>query len=158
MAIFTASIPVVASAAVPGASGAHPSSGGRTTGLLLGVISALAFSSSGPFVKPLLEAGWSLGAALLVRLSVSALLLSPWLIRAVLRDRRLLPRHWKLILGLGLTGMAGCQLFYFAALQRMPVAVALLVQYIAPVLLVLYAWIRTKHASHSLRQGCGLAP
>lgn len=146
MALITASIPVVASASSSRASGSPFTGGGRTAGLLLGVASALAFSSSGPFVKPLLEAGWSLGAALLVRLSVSALLLSPWLVRALLRDRRLIPRHWKLILGLGLTGMAGCQLFYFAALQRMPVAIALLVQYIAPVLLVLYAWVRTKHA------------
>jgi hypothetical protein len=36
-----------------------------TSGLVLAVASALAFSSSGPFIKPLLEAGWSLGAALL---------------------------------------------------------------------------------------------
>lgn len=146
MALSTASIPVIVSAP-----DAQPRlDGGRTAGLLLGVASALAFSSSGPFVKPLLEAGWSLGAALLVRLSVSALLLSPFLIRAVLRDRRLIPRHWRLILGLGLTGMAGCQLFYFAALQRMPVAIALLVQYLAPVLLVLFAWMRTKRAPSRL--------
>ena len=39
----------------------------------MAVASALAFSSSGPFVKPLLEAGWSLGAALLVRMGVAGL-------------------------------------------------------------------------------------
>ena len=34
------------------------------TGLVIAVASALAFSSSGPFVKPLLDGGWSLGAFL----------------------------------------------------------------------------------------------
>jgi len=116
----------------------------RTVGLLLGVGSALAFSSSGPFVKPLLEAGWSLGAALVLRMGIAAVLLTPWLVRAVLRERRAIVRNWRLIVGLGLTGMAGCQLFYFAALQRMPVAMALLIQYLAPVLLVLLAWARTR--------------
>ncbi len=46
----------------------------------------------------------------------------------------------------GLTAVAGCQLFYFAAMQRMPVAVALLIQYIAPVLIVIAVWVRTRRA------------
>lgn len=118
----------------------------RFAGLAVGLASALAFSSSGPVVKPLIEAGWTLGAALLVRMSLAALILSPALIRAVRRRPGLLRRQWPLIVGFGLTGVAGCQIFYFAAMQRMPVAVALLVQYLAPVLLVLLAWVRTRRA------------
>jgi len=122
----------------------------RSVGLLAGVASALAFSSSGPFVKPLLEAGWSLGAALLIRMGVAALILSPALLAAWRRDPRLVRRRWRLIVGFGLTAVAGCQLFYFAAMQRMPVAVALLIQYLAPVLLVLLAWARTRRAPSRL--------
>jgi drug/metabolite transporter (DMT)-like permease len=118
----------------------------RSVGLAVGLGSALAFSSSGPFVKPLLEAGWSLGAALLIRMGLAALLLSPALFLAWRRDPGLLRRRWRLIVGFGLTAVAGCQLFYFAAMQRMPVAVALLIQYLAPVLLVLLAWVRTRRA------------
>lgn len=121
-----------------------------TSGIVLAVASALAFSSSGPLVKPLLEAGWSIGAALLVRMGVAGLVLAPALVRAVLRERRFLRRHWRLILGFGLTAVAGCQLFFFAAMQRMPVAVALLIQYLAPVLLVLLAWVRTRKAPSRL--------
>lgn len=122
----------------------------RTTGLLLGVFSALAFSSSGPVVKPLLEAGWSLGAALVVRMGVAALLLSPALLLAMRRERAFLRRHGRVLLLFGLTAVAGCQLLFFSAMQRMPVAVALLIQYLAPVLLVIYAWVRTRRAPSRL--------
>jgi drug/metabolite transporter (DMT)-like permease len=57
-----------------------------------------------------------------------------------------LRKHGLLIVAFGLTGVAGCQIFYFAALQRMPVAMALLIQYLAPVLLVGLAWVRTRRA------------
>jgi len=116
------------------------------TGLAIAVASALAFSSSGPFVKPLLDGGWSLGAVLLVRMGLAALLLSPALILAIHRQRGFLRRHGLLIVAFGLTAVAGCQLFYFAAMQRMPVAVALLIQYIAPVLIVIAVWVRTRHS------------
>ncbi|MCJ1707250.1 DMT family transporter [Microbacterium sp. VKM Ac-2923] len=119
---------------------------GAVTGLLIAVSSALAFSSSGPFVKPLLDGGWSLGTVLLVRMGVAALLLSPALVLAIRRQPGFLRRHGLLILAFGLTAVAGCQLFYFAAMQRMPVAVALLIQNIAPVLLVLAVWVRTRRA------------
>jgi drug/metabolite transporter (DMT)-like permease len=122
----------------------------RTTGLLLGILSALAFSSSGPVVKPLLEAGWSLGAALVVRMGVAALLLSPALVLAMRREPGFLRRHGRVVLLFGLTAVAGCQLLFFAAMQRMPVAVALLIQYLAPVLLVIYAWVRTRRAPSRL--------
>lgn len=137
MTVSTASIPVIRPV---GASRA------ATSGVLLAVASALAFSSSGPLVKPLLEAGWSLGAALLVRMGVAGLILSPALVRAIRRDPQFVRRHWRITLGFGLTAVAGCQIFFFAAMQRMPVAIALLIQYLAPVLLVLLAWVRTRRA------------
>lgn len=117
-----------------------------TSGLAMAVASALAFSASGPFLKPLLEAGWSLGAVLLVRMGVAGLVLSPALVRALRRDRSFVRRHGGVVIAFGLTAVAGCQLFYFAAMQRMPVAVALLIQYIAPVLIVLWVWARTRRA------------
>lgn len=122
----------------------------RTAGIALAVASALAFSSSGPLMKPLFEEGWSLGAGLLVRMGISGLLLSPALFLAMRRERAFLRRHWRLIIGFGLTAVAGCQLLFFSAMQRMPVAVALLIQYLAPVLLVVYAWIRTRRAPSRL--------
>ena len=141
MAASTASIPVLSLA---------PARRVSTSGLVLGVASALAFSSSGPFIKPLLEAGWSLGAALLVRMGIAGLILSPALFLAMRRQPAFLRRHWKLILGFGLMPVLGCQLLFFSAMQRMPVAVALLIQYLAPVLLVAFVWLRTQKAPSAL--------
>ncbi|MDL5350106.1 DMT family transporter [Microbacterium sp. zg-YB36] len=121
-----------------------------TSGLIMAVTSAFAFSSSGPLVKPLLEAGWSVGAALLVRMGLAGLILSPALVRAIRRERGFLRRHGGIVIAFGLTAVAGCQLFYFGAMQRMPVAVALLIQYIAPVLLVGWVWLRTRRAPSAL--------
>ena len=118
----------------------------RAIGILTGLASALAFASSGSFLKPLIEAGWSTGAAASVRMTGAAIVLLPVLIVALRRDPRILQRNWVIIVGFGATGVAGCQLFYLAAIQRMPVGVALLVQYLAPVLLVGLAWIRTRRA------------
>lgn len=143
MTTSTASVPVTRAAPAPRADR-------MTSGIVLAVASALAFSSSGPLVKPLLEAGWSISAALLVRMGVAGLLLSPALVRAVVRERGFVRRHWLLVVGFGLTAVAGCQIFFFAAMQRMPVAVALLIQYLAPVLLVLLAWVRTRRAPSKL--------
>ena len=145
MTASTASLPILSPDGLVGANARR-----RTTGLVLGIASALAFSSSGPFVKPLLEAGWSLGAALLVRMGVAGLLLSPALFLAMRRQRGFLRRHWRLIVGFGLMPVLGCQLFFFSAMQRMPVAVALLIQYLAPVMLVAAVWVRTRKAPSAL--------
>lgn len=115
-------------------------------GLAIGLLSALSFASSGSFMKPLMEAGWSLGATLLLRMGGAALILAPVLIVTIRRRPGFLRKHGLLIIAFGLTGVAGCQIFYFAALQRMPVAMALLIQYLAPVLLVGLAWVRTRRA------------
>lgn len=122
----------------------------RSLGLVLGVSSALAFASSGPLVKPLLEAGWSLTSVLVIRMGVAGLVLSPALVGAVRRERSFLHRHWPSLLLFGLFPVAGCQLLFFTAMQRMPVAIALLIQYLAPVILVGWVWLRTRRAPSRL--------
>ncbi len=122
----------------------------RAGGIVLAVGSALAFSSSGPLVKPLLEAGWSLSAALIVRMGLAGIILSPALVRTARRQRFFLRRHSRSLLVFGLVPVAGCQMLFFSAMQRMPVAVALLLQYLAPVLLVAFVWIRTRRAPSRL--------
>ncbi len=147
----TAPLTIVPATAV--AAGPPPersSSRHRTTGIVLAVVSALAFSSSGPLVKPLLEAGWSLSSALVVRMGLAGLILSPALVRAVTRERSFLRRHGLALLAFGLIPIAGCQLLFFSAMQTMPVAVALLIQYLAPVFLVGYVWVRTRRAPSRL--------
>ncbi len=51
-----------------------------------------------------------------------------------------LPRRWPLVIGLGAVGIAGLQGFYNVAINRLPLGIALLLEYTGPVLVVL--WVR----------------
>lgn len=113
-------------------------------GLAFAVAAAFAFGVGGPFVRPLLEAGWSSSAAVLCRCAGTLLvLLVPALI--LLRGRwGVLRRNAPMILAYGAFAVVGTQLLYYSAITRIPVGVALLIEYLAPVLLVLWAWARTR--------------
>jgi drug/metabolite transporter (DMT)-like permease len=147
----TAPLPIVTGAADrPAPTTGSTREAPRTAGLVLAVVSAFAFATSGPLVKPLLEAGWSVSSALMVRMGLSGLILSPLLIRAIVRERSFVRRHGWSLIAFGLAPVAGCQLLFFSAMQRMPVAVALLIQYLAPVFLVVFIWLRTRRAPSAL--------
>jgi Predicted permease, DMT superfamily len=115
-----------------------------TSGLLYGVLASLAFGTSGALVKPLMEAGWSPAAAVTVRAGVAGLLILPLAVVA-LRGRWhvVWTARWR-ILGMALIGVAGTQLVYFAAIQRIPVSSGLLIEYTAPLLLVVWVAVATR--------------
>ncbi|MGI5350980.1 EamA family transporter [Streptomyces sp. CA-250714] len=108
----------------------------RTSGLALALVSACAFGSSGVAAKPLIEAGLEPLHVTWLRAAGGALVLLPlaWRHRALVRQR-----PW-LLVGFGLLAVAGVQAFYFTALSRIPVGVALLIEYLAPALVLL--WVR----------------
>lgn len=115
-----------------------------SAGLAVAVLAAASFGLSGAFVKPLLESGWSPAAAVTVRAFVGGVVLAPFAI-VTLRGRwsALWRARWR-VLVMALVGVAGTQLAYFAAVQRVPVGTAILVEYIAPLLLVAFAWATTR--------------
>ncbi len=130
----------------------------RGAGVLAGLVAAAAFATSGPFVKPLFEAGWTPGAAVIARIGVALLLLAGPALYAIRGRTRVLLDEWRLVVAFGALGVAGCQAFYFAAVERLPIAVALLVEYTSPVLLVALAWLRTRRApSSAVLAGAALA-
>jgi len=115
---------------------------GQGAGLGLAVLSAATFGTSGTFGSSLIGAGWSPAAAVLSRIALSAVLLTiPALVQ--LRGRwGLLRRNAVPATAYGLIAVAGCQLCYFNAVQRMPVGVALLLEYLGAVLVVGWLWLR----------------
>lgn len=131
-----------------------PTAGSRTVlaspALLLALISAAAFALSGPFAKSLFDVGWSPGAAVAVRIGGAAVvLLIPVIITLV--------RRWSKVKGslgriaiYGVVPIALCQLFYFNAVQHLSVGVALLLEYLSPVLLVGWAWLMTRSRPRAL--------
>lgn len=113
-----------------------------TTGLVLAGASAAAFSLSGVFASGLLDTGWSPGAMVLVRVAIAALVVLPLGIMSLRGDWRPVRRNLGLITIYGVVSVAGCQFAYFSAVQYMPVAPALLIEYTAPAAVVLWFWLR----------------
>lgn len=118
--------------------------GNLRVGLVVGLVAALAFSTSGPVVKPLLEAGWSPGGAMLLRLSIGALLLLGPAWHALGGRYHLLRDEWRALLLFGVLSVGCGSTMYYLAVDRLPVAVALLVEYTAPLLLLALSWLRTR--------------
>ncbi|MEN3586321.1 EamA family transporter [Streptomyces sp. ZYX-F-203] len=112
--------------------------GGRAKGAGVGLAlaSAVAFGGSGVAAKPLIEAGLDPLHVVWLRVAGAALVMLPlaW------RHRSLVRRHPGLLAGFGLLAVAGVQACYFAAISRIPVGVALLVEYLGPALLL--GWVR----------------
>ncbi|RNL70333.1 EamA family transporter [Streptomyces sp. I6] len=98
--------------------------------------SAFAFGGSGVAAKPLIEAGLDPLHMVWIRVAGAALVLLP----VAWRHRDLLIRKPALLVGFGMLAVAGVQACYFAAISRIPVGVALLIEYLGPALLLL--WVR----------------
>jgi drug/metabolite transporter (DMT)-like permease len=115
---------------------------GIVVGWVLALVSASAFGLSGALGRGLMDAGWSPAAAVAVRILLGGVVLAP--VAAVqLRGRRhLLRRHLPLMAVYGAVPVAGCQLAYFTAVARIPVGIALLIEYTAPVAVVGWLWLR----------------
>lgn len=127
--------------------GASPDDAGRVRsglrlGLPLAIAAALSFGMSGAWARGLIDAGWTPGAAVTVRIWVAALvLLLPTLI-ALRGQWRLLRRNAGVIVAYGLLAVTATQLFYFQAVAVMDVGLALLIEYTAPIAVVLWLWMR----------------
>lgn len=119
-------------------------SGFLGSGLGIALFSSAVFGISGSFAKALLETGWSPGAAVTARLTGAAVVLAIPAIPALRGRWRELAGNWVTVVLFGFIGVAACQLFYFNAVARLSVGVALLLEYLAPVLIVLWLWAASR--------------
>jgi drug/metabolite transporter (DMT)-like permease len=115
---------------------------GLAGGLLLAVVSAITFGTSGTLASGLLATGWSAGAAVLVRIALAAAVVLPFGVRALHGRWALLRGNAALVATYGVTAVAGAQLCYFLAVTRMQVAPALMIEYAAPAVVVGWLWLR----------------
>jgi drug/metabolite transporter (DMT)-like permease len=128
-----------------------PGTRSRTaSGLVFALISATSFGLSGPLAKGLMEAGWSSGAAVAVRVGLAALVLAIPAALALRGRWWLLRVNAPLLLAYGAIAVAGTQLMFFNAVAVMPVGVALLIEYTAPVAVVAWLWLRHGERPHRL--------
>ena len=137
-------------AAGAAASVTAPGSRARVVGLWLAVLSAASFGLSGALASGLMDAGWSAGGAVVVRVGLAAavLLVPAWL--ALDGRWSLLRANAGLVVAYGVVAVAGAQLAYFNAVRHMEVGVALLIEYTAPVAVVVWLWLRHGHRPRRL--------
>ncbi|MER5319947.1 EamA family transporter [Streptosporangium roseum] len=111
-----------------------------TKGLVLAAVSAICFGFSGPLAKSLIDAGLTPLQAVWTRLAGAALVLL--VATALVRPSALVvPRHrLRFVAAYSLVGFAAVQAFYYGTIARLPVGVAVLLEYASPVLVL--AWVR----------------
>ena len=136
--------------------GSVPGGARLVSGLGFAVASAFSFGLSGTLAKGLVEAGWSSGAAVTVRVALATLVLAGPAIVALHGRWHLLRRNLALVTGYGLAAVAGCQLAYFYAVEHLDVGVALLIEYTAPVGVLAWMWWRHGHRPGRLTLGGGV--
>lgn len=112
-----------------------------SAGLLLAVLSALTFATSGTFARSLIDAGWSAEAAVVVRVGLAALVLMVPAALALRGRWSLLRRNAGSITAFGLLGVVLAQVCFFNAVRYLPVGVALMLEYLAVVVVVGWMWL-----------------
>ena len=117
-------------------------------GLLLAVLSAATFGTSGSFASALIDAGWTPGAAVTARVGIAA--------RGAHRPARCSQLRGRWHCSAPQTATSSwlrpdrrrrrCQLCYFNAVARLSVGVALLLEYLGILLVVLWLWAAARAA------------
>lgn len=114
------------------------------SGLLIAVASAATFGLSGSLARSLLDAGWSPAAIVTTRIGGAfVVLLIPCLV-LLRRIGRPSVRQSGRMVAYGVVAVALAQLCYFSAVQYLSVGVALLLEYLAPVLLIGWHWATSR--------------
>jgi drug/metabolite transporter (DMT)-like permease len=116
---------------------------GYLGGFALALTSASSFGLSGSLARSLLDVGWSPAAVVATRVGGAFLIL---LIPCLFLLRQIgLPtgRQSLRLLAYGLVAIALAQLCFFSAVQYLSVGVALLLEYLAPVMLIGWHWARS---------------
>jgi len=111
-------------------------------GLALAVASAASFGLSGSLARGLLDAGWSAGSVVLIRLAIGALFVAPFAAHALRGQWSAWRSNAGFVLIFGAIPVAGAQFSYFSAVQRMDVGPALLIEFTAPAAVVVWLWLR----------------
>ncbi|MGF0252946.1 EamA family transporter [Rhodococcus erythropolis] len=125
-------------------------------GLIFALLSAATFGVSGPFAKSLIESGWSPGGAVFARVAGGALVMMVIAVATQGPRLRQVSAHTRTVLLYGVFAISGVQLCFFNAVQHLSVGVALLLEYLAPIIVIGWVWI-TKGARPSVQTLLGAA-
>jgi drug/metabolite transporter (DMT)-like permease len=114
----------------------------QSIGLGLAVVSAATFGTAGTFATSLLNSGWSPAAAVTARIVIAALALTVPALSVMRGQWGRVAAASRTMVIYGLVAVAGAQLCYFNAVEHVSVGIALLLEYLATVLIVGWQWAR----------------
>ncbi len=122
------------------------------------ILAALLFGVNGTVSKLIIEAGLPpmrfteiRSAGALVSLLTYALIRNASSLKVNVKQLRFLALY-------GIAGFAGVQVFYFIAIQRLPVGIGLLIEFTAPVLITIYVrFVRKEHVKSRMWSALALA-
>lgn len=115
---------------------------GFGAGLGFAVLSAASFSTSGTLASGLLQAHWTPTLAVTLRVTIGAAALLPVMLLTLHRRWHLLRDNAVIVALYGTLAVALPQTCFFFAVQRLPVGPALLIEYIAPIVVLAWQWAR----------------
>jgi drug/metabolite transporter (DMT)-like permease len=112
-------------------------------GYLLAAVAAAMFAVNGSIAKLLIEDGVSPADLSQLRVTVAFVMLGGALLLVDRRRLRIARADVPRMAWLGFAGVAIVQLSYFLAIERMPISVALVIQFTGPAMVLL--WLRLAH-------------
>jgi drug/metabolite transporter (DMT)-like permease len=111
-------------------------------GIGFAALAAVCFGTSGTLATGLFDSGWSPAGVVLARVLIGGAVLAPLAVRALRGRWSLAITEWRLIAAYGAVVVAFTQFAYFSAVDHLDVAVALLIEYVAPVAVLMWLWAR----------------
>jgi len=100
---------------------------------------ACLFALNGTVVKTILLSGVSAARLSEIRATGAFIILFVIVLIARPRALRIHRGEWGLLLAYGVVGVAMTQFLFFVAIERMPIGIALVIEFTAPIFVVLYA-------------------
>ena len=129
-----------------------------TKGAVFALCGALLFGINGSVAKVVIGAGVSAAQLTFLRTLFTAVIAGAILLRVSAREQfRISRRDAAGLAALGIAGVAMIQWLYAVAISRLPVGVALLIEYTAVILVALAAWLIFKEKVH-VRLWWAIAP
>ena len=109
-------------------------------GYAMVIAAALLFALNGTVSKVVLQSGIS--SLELTQVRATGAFLGFALVLAIARREtlRLRRRELPYLIAFGIAGVALVQWLYFVSIERLPIGIALLIEYIAPILIAIWAW------------------
>lgn len=137
---------------------APPRAAHRGRGTVFVLLAALFFSTSGTLGKSAMAAGITPEQVAAIRIALAGVVLFAGVALVAPRKLRVRRAQLPLLAGYGLLGVAGVQLLYFVAAGRIPVGIAILLEFVSPVLIALWVrFVRRHRLPRPVWGGIGLA-